>query len=113
MKNDTPQSELLTTILNDYKKTTGEEHHAVVEKFCEYAANWLHNKKPIGLGHSFGDGLSLRFADTKELAIIAVDGPGLFVPPSVSITGSSGGSVRQASGAVIDSSLGITVSNER
>ena len=109
-----PQSELLTTILNDYlaEKSVGPEARKEVEKFYEYATAWLLDKRPIGLGHSFGNGLSVRFADAKELVMITSDDSGAFVPPAVSITGANGGSVRQASSAVVDSSFGITGNND-
>lgn len=109
-----PQSELLTTILNDYlaEKSVDAESRREVEKFYEYATAWLLDKKPIGLGHSFGSGLSVRFADAKELVMISSAESDAFVPPAVSITGTSGGSVRQASSAVVDSSRSITGHND-
>lgn len=109
-----PQSELLTTILNDYlaEKSVSPDARKEVEKFYEYATTWLLDKKPIGLGHSFGNGLSIRFADAKELVMISSAESAFSVPPAVSITGTSGGSVRQASSAVVDSSRGITGNND-
>lgn len=105
-----PQSELLTTILNDYlaEKSVDSAARQEVEKFYEYATNWLLERKPIGLGHALGNGLLIRFADAKELSMISNEDSDTFVPPAVSITGTSGGSVRQASSAVVDSSRGIT-----
>lgn len=108
-----PQSELLTTILNDYlaEKPVSPDARKEVEKFYEYATNWLNEKKPIGLGHSFGNGLSIRFTDGKELVMLADDSPELLTPRAVNITGANGGSVRGA-GAIVDSSRSITSNND-
>ena len=107
------QSELLMTILNDYlaEKSVSPEARKEVEKFYEYATTWLFDKRPIGLGHASGNGLSVRFADSKELVMISSGDASAFVPPAVSITGTNGGSVRHAASSVVDFSRGITGNN--
>ena len=105
------QNELLKTILSDYFSEHGEAellNKESLEAFCAYANSWFQKTKPVGLGHTIAEGISIRFSDGKEFPLYAPEEifqP--FSPQAVGITTGAGGSVRGA-GAVLDSSLSIT-----
>lgn len=103
-----PKSELLTTILSDYKKTSGDEQQAVIEKFCDFFCSWLGEKNPVGFGHAFNNGIIIKFADNSELSLFAPDNPVPESLPYFNITGNNGGSVRAASSNGVDTSVSIT-----
>lgn len=106
-----PQNELLKTILSDYvnEKLNEIGDDAAVSAFCAYAAEWLQKNKPIGLGHSFGNGLSIRFADGRELVFFDAADEVPITAPAFSITGNVGGAVRQANVSATDTSHSISV----
>lgn len=104
------QNELLKTILSDYfsEHADAEANKEALEAFCTYANSWFQKTKPVGLGHTIAEGISIRFSDGKEFPLYVPEEifkP--FSPQAVGITTGAGGSVRGA-GAVIDSSLSIT-----
>jgi hypothetical protein len=104
------QNELLKTILSDYVEINPQsvEDKATLEAFCAYVNEWFQKTKPVGLGHTIAEGISIRFSDGKEFPLYSpkeIFQP--FAPQAVGITTGAGGSVRGA-GAVLDSSLSIT-----
>jgi hypothetical protein len=104
-------NELLKTILSDYVAELGltADNKESLDAFCAYANTWFQKTKPVGLGHTLAEGVSIRFADGSEFPLYTpekVFQP--FEPQSVGITSGSGGSVRAASAATVDSSLSIT-----
>lgn len=63
-----PVSEVLNNILDDFTANNPELVSAELKAFCEYAATWLATQSVIGVG-SAASGLSLRFADGRELLL--------------------------------------------
>jgi len=108
------KSELLMTILTAYLESSElcDEAQSAAEKFCAYADSWFQNNPPVGLGHSFGGGLSVRFADGQEFLLF--ENQTMSLPanlPAMNITGQIGGSVRAANAAQTDTSMSITGKN--
>lgn len=68
-----PESALLTQIVNDYCAVNEENHfqRGILEAFGRYAAHWLVDNGCLGLGHAAA-GLTLRFADGRELSLFSV-----------------------------------------
>ncbi|NBT59655.1 hypothetical protein EBT16_12810 [bacterium] len=82
-----PESTLLKQILSDYC-ALNEEHkfqEGILANFCKYAAQWLVDSSCLGLGHA-PTGLSLRFADGRELSLFSVPESPLANAPAVSIS---------------------------
>ncbi len=63
-----PASEVLNSILDDFTAQKPELASGQLTAFCEYAATWLATKSVVGVGHT-QSGLSLRFADGRELLL--------------------------------------------
>lgn len=82
-----PESGLLTQILSDYCAANGLdlESNPRLSEFCSYAAAWLVDNSCLGLGHS-PTGLSLRFADGRELSLFSAESAAALAAPAVAIS---------------------------
>ena len=63
-----PASEVLNSILSDFTAKKPELVSAQLRAFCDYAAMWLATNSVVGVGPT-PNGLSLRFADGRELLL--------------------------------------------
>lgn len=86
----TPESALLMQIVSDYCALNDEHkfQQGILEAFCKYAANWMVENGCNGMGHA-ATGLTLRFADGRELSLFSVPESGPAAQPAVSISGNS------------------------
>lgn len=80
MKNESP---LLKSIAKDFAATG--DFSSVVDLFCDFAADWLHQKGLVGLGHS-SDGMALRFSNGDEQTLLRRTNVNSDLP-SVQLTG--------------------------
>lgn len=83
-----PESALLMQIVSDYCASNEEYRfqQAMLEEFGRYAAKWLVDNGCLGLGHA-ATGLTLRFADGRELSLFSLPDTGVAQQPAVSISG--------------------------
>lgn len=84
------KSELLKEILNDY--CAQDEHkfeEAVLQNFCDYAAEWLAKRGIIGMGHT-AEGLALRLSDGSERVLFGTTFDMPTIAPYFQVTGVSG-----------------------
>jgi hypothetical protein len=82
-----PASEVLNSILADFTSKKPELVSEQLQAFCEYAATWLATNSVVGVGHT-QSGLSLRFADGRELLLFEPIAEVVIpVPGDVGITG--------------------------
>jgi hypothetical protein len=67
-----PESALLKQILSDYCASNEEYRfqEAMLADFCKYAAQWFIDNSCVGVGHG-ATGMTLRFADGRELSLFA------------------------------------------
>jgi hypothetical protein len=93
-----PASEVLNSILDDFTAKKPELVSDQLKAFCEYAAAWLATNSIVGVGHT-QNGLSLRFADGRELLLFEPL-PELVipVPGDFSITGGQNKITKPAAG---------------
>jgi len=82
-----PESTLLKQILSDYCAQSDEQsdQQGLLEKFCDYAANWLVANGCLGVGYA-ASGLTLRFSDGRELSLFSDGRAAADQPAAVSIT---------------------------
>lgn len=81
MKHESP---LLKTIAEEF---AGQRAHApILDEFCEFAAEWLHKRGLVGLGHS-ASGMALRFSNGDEKTLLCEAGADLPSGTSVQLTG--------------------------
>lgn len=82
-----PESALLTQIISDYCASNEEYRfqQAMLEEFGRYAAKWLVDNGCLGMGHA-ATGLTLRFADGRELSLFSVPETGPAQQPAVPIS---------------------------
>lgn len=93
-----PASEVLNSILNDFTANNPKLISDELKTFCEYAATWLATHSIVGVGHT-QNGLSLRFADGRELLLFEpLSELVIPVPEDVAITGSQSKITKPVSG---------------
>lgn len=87
-----PESALLTQIRNDYCAQLADKSPCrqavdrdLIEMFCKYAANWLVEKGCLGVGYA-ASGLTLRFADGRELSLFEAAPVAPETPTAVAIS---------------------------
>jgi hypothetical protein len=82
-----PESEVLSSILDDFTAKNPELATEQLRVFCDYAAIWLAANSVVGVGHA-PSGISLRFSDGRELLLFApLQETIIPVPGDVNITG--------------------------
>jgi hypothetical protein len=82
-----PASEVLNKILDDFTANNPALDAGQLRVFCDYAATWLASTGVVGIGHTI-NGISLRFADGKELLLFEpAEELVIPVPGEVGITG--------------------------
>lgn len=64
-----PVSEVLNSVLADFTAQKPELVNDQIKMFCDYAAQWLATNNVVGVGYT-RTGLSLRFADGRELLLV-------------------------------------------
>lgn len=107
---DPQQNDLVKKILSDYvaQADLSPEERQAAEAFCNYAQDWVAEKKPIGVSPaSFSGSFSVRFADGDDLSLFTDEKNNIATTPSVRVTGNSGEALR-AGVPIVDSSIGIT-----
>lgn len=82
-----PESALLKQILSDYCAQSDEQRaqQGLLEKFCDYVANWLVDSGCLGVGYA-ASGLTLRFADGRELSLFTDEKSAPTQQPAIAIT---------------------------
>lgn len=68
-----PESALLMQIVSDYCASNEEYRgqRGALDAFVKYAAQWLVDNGCLGMGHA-ATGLTLRFADGRELSLFSL-----------------------------------------
>lgn len=82
-----PESALLMQIITDYCASNEERHfqQGMLEAFAQYAAKWLVDAGCLGMGHA-ATGLTLRFADGRELSLFSLPDAAPVQQPAVAIS---------------------------
>lgn len=101
------ENEIFAQILNDFLAENTMVDKDVLQQFCDYARGWFLKSGVIGVAQT-SNGFSLRFKDGSEKILFSPEREySVADQPSLSISGSSGGSVR-ISAPEADTSIKIT-----
>jgi hypothetical protein len=102
-----PENEIFAQILSDFVTANpAETENSVLKDFCEYAKKWLVDKGVIGVAQTL-NGFALRFSDGTERVLLSAQYRTVGDQPAMSISSSSGGTVR-AVAPIVDTSFKIT-----
>ena len=84
------KSELLKEILTDYcAQEDNKFQEAILQQFCDFAADWLAKRGIIGMGHT-AEGLALRLSDGSERILFGTSFDTPTIAPYFQITGVPG-----------------------